>query len=250
MIGRICTALCVCGVLCAASPSVDAGSRCGTQSRSRVQTQVWVPRAAPACSTSVPRPVKAPCAPCQQAQPAPACVQMQTVYQAVPRVSEVDRVETVMTTQTRYETYEKTVMQPVYRTMAVEVTVPVRTMETMVGTRRVLQNVPVRVQRPVTSQCQYVQPSPCRGATVTTCAPVTPMVEAVEYRPVWVDQQYTFQAPVTNYVTQYQNRQVLEYQPTVQTLQVPVTVQVPVQRIRKERVVNYEYVPTQVPVVR
>ena len=175
---------------------------------------------------------------------------MQTVYQAVPRVSEVDRVETVMATQTRYETYQKTVMQPVYRTMAVEVTVPVQTMETMVGTRRVLQNVAVRVQRPVTSPCQCVQPSPCMGPTVSACAPATRMVETVEYRPVWVDQQYTFQAPVTNYVTQYQNRQVLEYQPTVQTMQVPVAVQVPVQRIRKERVVNYEYVPTQVPVVR
>ncbi|MBI1311530.1 hypothetical protein GC176_09500 [bacterium] len=175
---------------------------------------------------------------------------MQTVYQAVPRVSEVDRVETVMTSQVRYETYQKTVMQPIYRNIPIAVSVPVQTTETMVGTQRVLQNVPVRVQRPVTTQCQCVQ----NGLGVTSAfaagAPVTQMVESVENRQVWVDQQYTFQAPVTNYVTQYQTRQVLDYQPTTQTMQVPVTVQVPVQRTRKEQVVTYEYVPTQVPVVR
>jgi hypothetical protein len=175
---------------------------------------------------------------------------MQTVYQIVPRVTEVDRVETVMTNQVRYETYQQTVMQPVYRTMSVPVTVPVQTLETMVGTRRVLQNVAVRVQRPVTTQCQCVQTGYGGVATYSVGAPMTQMVETVENRQVWVDQQYTFQTPVTNYVTQYQARQVLDYQPTVQTMQVPVTVQVPVQQMRREQVVNYEYVPTQVPVVR
>lgn len=250
MIGRICSVACLSVCLCAVAHPSLAGVRCGTQTQSSVRTQVWVPGSRAPCSACVQKPVPSRCAPCRQVPTRPACVQTQTVYQAVPRVSEVDRVETVLTTQTRYETYEKTVMQPVYRTVAVPVTVPVQTLETMVGTRRILQNVAVRVQRPVTSQCQCVQSAPGMVSTVSASVPVTQMVEAVEYRPVWVDQQYTFQAPVTNYVTRYQARHVLEYQPVVQTMQVPVTVQVPVQQVRRERVVNYEYVPTQVPVVR
>lgn len=249
MIGRYFAYACVFGASLTASQVAVADSACRTPSSHPPQTQVWVPRAQsapaapqPAASTS--------CAPCQQVQAAPACVQMQTVYQAVPRVTEVDRVETVMTNQVRYETYQKTVMQPVYRTMSVPVTVPVQRMETMVGTRRVLQNVAVRVQRPVTTQCQCVQTGVGGLSTYSAGTPVTQMVETVENRQVWADQQYTFQAPVTNYVTQYQARQVLDYQPTVQTMQVPVTVQVPVQRTRREQVVTYEYVPTQVPVTR
>jgi len=251
MIGRFCVYACVCGSLLTASQAVVAGSACQTPSGYGPQTQVWVPQAQSPCTTSVPpAPATASCAPCEQVQTAQPCVQMQTVYQAVPKVTEVDRVETVMTNQVRYETYQKTVMQPVYRTMSVPVTVPVQRMETMVGTRRVLQNVAVRVQRPVTTQCQCVQTGFGGVSTYSTGAPVTQMVETVENRQVWTDQHYTFQAPVTNYVTQYQARQVLDYQPTVQTMQVPVTVQVPVQQTRKEQVVTYDYVPTQVPVTR
>ncbi len=117
-------------------------------------------------------------------------------------------------------------------------------------TGRVPQNVAVRVQRPVTTQCQCVQTGVGGLSTYSAGAPVTQMVETVENRQVWADQQHTFQAPVTNYVTQYQARQVLDYQPTMQTMQVPVTVQVPVQLTRKEQVVTYEYVPMQVPVTR
>ncbi len=257
MTGRLIAYSCVCGLMLTASQVGWADSGCQTAVPSWPQTQVWVPRAQhsyreqASYAAAETRPtVASGCAPCEQAQAAPACVQMQTVYQAVPKVTEIDRVETVMVNQVRYETYQQTVMQPVYRTMSVPVTVPVQTLETMVGTRRVLQNVAVRVQRPVTTQCQCVQSSLCGVSTYSTGAPVTRMVETVENRQVWVDQQYTFQAPVTNYVTQYQAQQVLDYQPTVQTMQVPVTVQVPVQQTRKEQVVNYEYVATQVPVVR
>ena len=251
MIGRILANACASGSILFAVQSAMADSGCGPQTFSAPQTQVWVPPVHAETAPAAPQPTASTsCAPCQQVQAPPACVQMQTVYQAVPKVTEVDRVETVMVNQVRYETYQKTVMQPVYRTMSVPVTVPVQTMETMVGTRRVLQNVAVRVQRPVTTQCQCVQTGLGGPATYSAGAPVTQMVETVENRQVWVDQQYTFQAPVTNYVTQYQARQVLDHQPTVQTMQVPVTVQVPVQQTRKEQVVTYEYVPTQVPVTR
>ena len=251
MIGRFLASACASGAVLIASQAVIADSGCGPQTSAATQTQVWVPRAQADCAPAAPQvAASTSCAPCQQVQAAPACVQMQTVYQAVPKVTEVDRVETVMTNQVRYETYQKTVMQPVYRTMSVPVTVPVQRMETMIGTRRVLQNVAVRVQRPVTTQCQCVQTGVGGLSTYSAGAPVTQMVETVENRQVWADQQYTFQAPVTNYVTQYQARQVLDYQPTMQTMQVPVTVQVPVQRTRKEQVVTYEYVPMQVPVTR
>ena len=88
-----------------------AGSACRTSSGYVPQTQVWVPQAQSACAQAAPQvPASNSCASCQQVQAAPACVQMQTVYQAVPKVTEVDRVETVMTNQVRYETYQKTVM--------------------------------------------------------------------------------------------------------------------------------------------
>ncbi len=251
MIGRIIANACTSGAILFAVQSAIADSGCGPQTFSAPQTQVWVPRVQTDCAPAAPQlTASTGCVPCQQVQAAPTCGQMQTIYQAVPKVTDVDRVETVMVNQVRYETYQKTVMQPVYRTMSVPVTVPVQTLETMIGTRRVLQNVAVRVQRPVTTQCQCVQTGLGGISTYSAGTPVTQMVETVENRQVWVDQQYTFQAPVTNFVTQYQTQQVLDHQPTVQTIQVPVTVQVPVQQTRKEQVVTYEYVPTQVPVVR
>ena len=97
MIGRFLANACASGVILVASQAAIADSGCGPQTSSATQTQVWVPRAQADCAPAAPQvAASTSCAPCQQVQAAPACVQMKTVYQAVPKVTEVDRVETVM----------------------------------------------------------------------------------------------------------------------------------------------------------
>lgn len=247
MIGRFCAIVCLYVVIGAGVSPAIAGSACQSRGQSFRQTHVWVPPSPQvAARGQLNRAPATPCPTCVVPPSQSICDGTPAVVPAAPCVHEVERVETVMTSQVRYETYQKTIMQPVYRTVSVPVTVPVQTLETMVGTRRVLQHVPVRVQRPVTTQCYCVQTGPY-GQSVVSCGhSVTQLVDSVETRPVWVDQQYTFQAPVTSYVTEYQPRQVLDYEPTVSTIQVPVTVQVPVTRVWKERVAGCGSVPGQV----
>lgn len=171
-----------------------------------------------------------------------------TVYENVPYAVNVNRTETVMTTETRMQLQTRTVMQPVYRDVVEPVTVAVQGVENRVGTRRVLRTVPVRVQVPVTKQCQCVTSAPGMPAAVAYSQPVTQLVEQIQYRQQWCEEQFTFQVPVTQYQTQYRTRRVVEHRQIQQTVNVPVQVQIPRHRVRTEQVVQYRQVPRQVTV--
>lgn len=216
---------------------------CTSRLRSpRRVTHVWVPKPGELKKKVAP---KAACATTCVPQ-----VQTTTAWQAVPTVVNVPQVNTVMTTQWQYQQQTRTVMQPVARTVVTPVSVPVQTYETRTGIQQVVRNVPVQVQRAVTTSCQCTQQVAGFAAAVTVSQPTTQFVTTVEHRPQVVNQQVSYQVPVTRYATQYQQRQVVDYQPVQQTVNVPVAVQVPVQQVTSVPTVQYRYVPTQVSVTR
>jgi hypothetical protein len=137
-------------------------------------------------------------------------------------------------------------MQPVARTVMTPVMVPVQSYETRTAVQQVVRNVPVQVQRAVTTNCQCTQQIAGFAPTVTSNQPVTQYVTTIENRPQVVNQQMSYQVPVTRYATQYRAQQVVDYRPVQQTVYVPVAVQVPVQQIRSVPTVQYQYVPCQV----
>lgn len=169
-----------------------------------------------------------------------------TVYDTVPHVVNVNRTETVMTTETRLQPQTQTYNQPVYRDIVEPVSVAVQGVENRVGTRRVLRTVPVRVQVPVTKQCQCVTTVPGMAAQTAYSQPVTQLVEQIQYQQQWCEERFTYQVPVTQYQTQHRTKRVVEYQQVQQTVNVPVQVQVPRQRVRTEQVTQYRKVPRQV----
>lgn len=189
-------------------------------------------------------PAKAACA--TAIQPQLQQLQTATVWLARPVVVNVNQVQTVMTTQWQYQQQTRTVVQPVARTVMTPVTVPVQAYEARTAIQQVVQNVPVRVQRAVTSNCQCTQQIAGFAPTVTASQPVTQYVTTIENRPQVVNRKVSYQVPVTRYATQYQQQQVMDYQPVQQTVNVPVAVQIPVQQFRSVPTVQYQYVPQQV----
>jgi hypothetical protein len=169
-----------------------------------------------------------------------------TVFETVPHVVNVNRIETVMTTETRLQPQTQTFNQPVYRDIVEPVSVAVQGVENRVGTRQVLRTVPVRVQVPVTKQCQCVTTVPGMAAQTSYSQPVTQFVEQIQYQQQLCNEQFTYQVPVTQYQTQHRTRRVVEYQQVQQTVNVPVQVQVPQQRVRTEQVTQYRRVARQV----
>lgn len=169
-----------------------------------------------------------------------------TVAETVPCVTNVQRSETVMTTETRLQPQTQVFTQPVYRDIVEPVTVPVQGVQNRVGVRPVLRTVAVRVQVPVTKQCQCVTTIPGYGHQTTCGPPVTQIVEQIQYRQQWCNEQFTYQVPVTYYQTQHRTRRVVQYQQVQRTVNVPVQVQVPRQRVWTEQVTEYQQVPKQI----
>lgn len=169
-----------------------------------------------------------------------------TVYDQIPEVVNVNETVTVMTQETRLQPVTRTGYQAVARNVVTPVTVAVQGFESRVGIRQVAQNVPVAVNRVVSSQCVCTQSSPGL-APVQTAAPATHrIVQQIVHQPRVFNQQYTYQVPVVRHQTQYQTRQVVAYQPVQQTVNVPVAVQVPRQQVRTRQVTQMRTVPRQV----
>ena len=80
-----------------------------------------------------------------------------TVYEQVPQTVNVNETVTVMTQETRVQQVTQTGYQAVTRNVVTPVTVNVQGFENRVGIRQVAQNVPVTVNRVVTSQCNCTQ---------------------------------------------------------------------------------------------
>jgi hypothetical protein len=169
-----------------------------------------------------------------------------TVYDTVPEMVDVKRNVTVMQTRQVMQLQTRTVLRPVQRTITEQVAVPVQVMETRVGIRQVAVNVPVRVQRRVTTQCNCTQSSPGLPSRTIRGQPVVQLVEEIVNQQRWVNQQFQVQVPVTRYVNQQRTRQVTQMQAVQQTVQVPVTVQIPQTRVQTDQVVRYRQVPRQV----
>lgn len=169
-----------------------------------------------------------------------------TVYEQVPQTVNVNETVTVMTQETRVQQVTQTGYQAVTRNVVTPVTVNVQGFENLVGIRQVAQNVPVTVNRVVTSQCNCTQSSPGLASVQTMSAPTQRVVQQVVNQQRIFNQQYTYQVPVTRQQTQYQTRQVVDYQPVAQTVNVPVTVQVPQQQVRTRQVTQMQTVPRQV----
>jgi hypothetical protein len=161
-----------------------------------------------------------------------------TVVEQVPETVDQQYVETVMVNQTFYQPTTRNVQQPVYRNVVRPVQVAVQGVQNRVGTRQVTRTVPVRVQRAVTTQCACTQSSPGVASVQSARAPVTQMVESVVNQQVLVNESFNYQVPVTQYVTQYRTQRVLGYQTVQQTVNVPVTRQVPQQVTRTRQVVQ------------
>lgn len=169
-----------------------------------------------------------------------------TVMESVPETVNQQYVETVMVNQTVMQPVTQTVQQAVYQNVVRPVQVAVNGVQNRVGTRQVVRNMPVRVQRAVTTQCNCTQ-SGAGGVTLQSAQrPVTQMVQAVENRQVVVNEQFNYQVPVRQMVTQYQTQRVLSYRPVQQTVNVPVTRQVPQQVVRTRQVVQYKQVPREI----
>ena len=83
-----------------------------------------------------------------------------TVYEQVPQTVNVNETVTVMTQETRMQQRTQTGYQAVARNVVTPVTVNVQGFENRVGIRQVAQNVPVTVNRVVTTQCNCTQSSP------------------------------------------------------------------------------------------
>lgn len=169
-----------------------------------------------------------------------------TVTESVPFVTNVQRSETVMTTETRLQPQTQVYTQPVYRDIVEPVTVPVQGVQSRVGVRPVLRTVAVRVQVPATKQCQCTTTIPGYAQHTTCGPPVTQLVEQIQYRQQWCNEQFTYQVPVTYYQTQHRTRRVVQYQQVQRTVNVPVEVQVPRQRVWTEQVTQIRQVPKQI----
>lgn len=169
-----------------------------------------------------------------------------TVYEQVPQTVNVNETVTVMTQETRMQQTTQTGYQAVTRNVVTPVTVNVQGFENRVGIRQVAQNVPVTVNRVITSQCNCTQSSPGMASVQQMSVPTQRIVQQVVNQQQVFNQQYTYQVPVTRQQTQYQTRQVVDYQPVSQTVNVPVTVQVPCQQVRTRQVTQMTTVPRQV----
>lgn len=169
-----------------------------------------------------------------------------TVVDQVPQTVNQQYADTVMVNQTFYQPTTRNVQQQVYRDVVRPVRVAVQGVQNRTGVRQVVRTVPTQVQRAVTTQCACTQSSPGAASVQSAQAPVTRMVQSIENRQVVVNQAYTYQVPVTQYVTQYQTQRVLGYQTVQQTVNVPVTRQVPQQVTRTRQVVQYKPVSREV----
>lgn len=169
-----------------------------------------------------------------------------TVYEQVPQTVNINETVTVMTQETRMQPQTRTGYQAVTRNVVTPVTVNVQGVENRVGIRQVARNVPVTVNRVVTTQCNCTQSSPGMASIQTASAPTQRIVQQVINQQRIFNQQYTYQVPVTRQQTQYQTRQVVDYKPVAQTVNVPVTVQVPRQQVRTRQVTQMQTVPRQV----
>lgn len=165
------------------------------------------------------------------------------VPQQVAEVVSVQVPQTVMATETRMVAMSQTEMRPVYRDVQVPVTVAVQGVENRVGVQQVQAVMPVRVQIPVTSQCHCTHAAPGMPSVKTTGQPEQRMLEAVQHQTVVVNQQVTYQVPVTRYETRYQTQRVVEYQPVARSVEVPVQVQVARQVMQTQQQVQYRTVP-------
>jgi hypothetical protein len=169
-----------------------------------------------------------------------------TVYEQVPQVVNVNETVMVNVPETRMQQRTQTGYQAVPRNVVTPVTVNVQGFENRVGIRQVAQNVPVTINRVVTSQCNCTQSSPGLASVQTMSAPTQRVVQQTVNQQRIFNQQYTYQVPVTRQQTQYQTSQVIDYQPVTQTVKVPVTVQVPRQQVRTRQVTQMTTVPRQV----
>jgi len=169
-----------------------------------------------------------------------------TVYDQVPRVVNVNDTVTVMTQETRMQPVTKTGYQAVTRNVVTPVTVAVPGVENRIGIRQMVQTVPVTVQRVVTTQCVCTQTSPGMAPVQIPCPPTQRIVQQVVNQQRVFNQQYTYQVPVTRQQIQYQTRQIVDYKPVTQTVNVPVAVQVPRQQLRTRQVTQMTTVPRQV----
>jgi hypothetical protein len=169
-----------------------------------------------------------------------------TVYDQVPRVVNVSETVTVMTQETRMQQRMQTGYQAVTRNVVTPVTVAVRGVENRVGIQQVARNVPVTVNWVATSQCACTQSTPGMASVQSMAAPTQRIVQQVVNQQRIFNQQYTYQVPVTRQQTQYQTRQVVDYKPVSQTVNVPVAVQVPRQQVRTRQVTQMTTVPRQV----
>ncbi|MFT5324456.1 MAG: hypothetical protein ACI8P0_002318 [Planctomycetaceae bacterium] len=169
-----------------------------------------------------------------------------TVYDQVPQTVNVNETVTVMTQETRMQQRTQTGYQAVTRNVVTPVTVNVQGFENRVGIRQVAQNVPVTVNRVITSQCNCTQSSPGMASVQQASAPTQRVVQQVVNQQRIFNQQYTYQVPVTRQQTRYQTRQVVDYKPVSQTVNVPVAVQVPRQQVRTRQVTQMKTVPRQV----
>ena len=169
-----------------------------------------------------------------------------TVYEQVPRVVNVNETVTVNVAETRMQQRTQTGYQAVPRNVVTPVTVNVQGFENRVGIRQVAQNVPVTINRVVTSQCNCTQSSPGLASVQTASAPTQRVVQQVVNQQRIFNQQYTYQVPVTRQQTRYQTSQVIDYRPVTQTVNVPVTVNVPRQQVRTRQVTQMQTVPRQV----
>lgn len=165
-----------------------------------------------------------------------------TVYEQVPRVVNVNETVTVMTQETRMQQMTRTGYQAVTRNVVTPVTVAVQGVENWIGIRQVSRNVPVTVNRVVNSQCACTKSSPGMASVQSMSQPTQQVVNQQRI----FNQQYTYRVPVTRQQTQYQTRQVVDYKPVSQTVNVPVAVNVPRQQVRTRQVTQMTTVPRQV----
>lgn len=165
-----------------------------------------------------------------------------TVYDQVPEVVNVTTQETVMTQELRMQPVTQTYMQAVPRDVIQNIFVPVQAVENRVTTRHVVRNLCVRVRKQIVSQQMVLVPTN-GGMMQQVCQPVTQDIEVMEYRPYLVTEQCVCAVPVTRMQAQQQRRQVIDYRPVQQTVNVPVTVTVPRVQPRTQQFTQMRTVP-------
>ena len=186
-----CGLACFCMLQVLNVEAVAGGCRSQVTTSSGAGWRVWIPSEAERAE--------------RQPKPVPPPVPLPALTMSAPQFVPIDVV--VVAPQ------RQTVLQTVHHQVLTSQLIPVQTFESRVGVRQVVQNVSVRVQRPVTTWCQQYQASPGLVTTVVASTPVTQMVESVETRPQVVNETFTYQVPVTRYVQGVQAQQVVEYLP-------------------------------------